>query len=66
MKNLMEALLEEISRNEQLLAEYKNIGPAGMFGATMISNNLDTAKKAITENDTIGMIKIFKELQENQ
>jgi hypothetical protein len=64
--NLIEGIQQELDRNRELLQEYKNIGPAGMFGATMIQNAIKTAEKAIAHGDTIQMLKSYNELKETQ
>lgn len=63
MENLMKGLLKEINRNRELLYEYEKI-PAGRFGAICIKDAIDGAEKAITENDVVGMLSSYKELQE--
>lgn len=63
MDNLFDALNEEISRNEKLLKVYQSI-PNGVFGAIMIKESLEKAKKARSEMDTIKMIESYKELKE--
>ncbi len=64
MENLMDGLLVEISRNEELLEMYDLI-PAGAFGAAMIRADVERARKAISDNDTVAMMKVFKSLKES-
>lgn len=63
--NLLEALQEEINRNNELLQMYKEI-KTGMFGAMMIKQKIEKAEKAIASGDTVLMIACYKELQDSQ
>lgn len=65
-ENLMDGLLSELNRNRQLLQEYKNIGPAGMFGAAFIQQAITRGEQAIKEGDVIKMISAYSELKESQ
>lgn len=62
MENLIEGLFKEINRNRELLYEYEKT-PAGRFGAICIKDAIDRAEKAITENDVVGMLSLYEELQ---
>lgn len=64
-KNLMTSLLEEISRNRELLKEYESI-PVGQFGAYIIRTNIDNAEKAIASGDLTGMIVAYEQLKDSQ
>jgi len=64
--NLAEALLEELKRNRELLAIYKEIGPAGTFAYTMVSKDIDDANKAMIEGDVVSMIQCYETLKNNQ
>ena len=61
--NLIEELQEELSRNRELLKKYESI-PQGVFGATVIKQAIKNAKTAMANNDTVAMLKCYKELQE--
>jgi hypothetical protein len=65
-QTLMEGLQEELKRAMFLLKEYESLGVAGLFGATMIRQEIARAEKAIAEGDTVQMIMSYKELSENQ
>lgn len=62
--NLMDGLLDEITRCTELLQAYKGIGTPGAFGAAMLTAELERAKKAIIDNDTVAMLRAFKALKE--
>lgn len=64
--NLVEALTTEILRNQELLEAYKNIGPAGTFGATCIKLDIDNAIRVQGQGDVIEMLRIYEVLKENQ
>ena len=63
--NLIEGLQEELDRNKELLEVYKSI-PTGGFGATMISQTIKAAEKAMALQDTIEMLRCYKALTENE
>ena len=65
MANLMEGLIEEISRNKELLEGYKEVGPVGEFGFAGISADIKAAEAAMGSGDTVAMVRICKILQEN-
>jgi len=62
--DLIQGLLEEISRNKMLWNEYKKI-PGGAFGAAFILKDIEDAEKAIAEGDVIAMVSVLKALQEH-
>ena len=64
--NLMAGLLEELNRNRELLTVYKEIGPAGMFGAAMITQDIEAAEKAIGSRDVVEMIVHYEKLKDNE
>ena len=63
MKNLIEGLQEEMNRCRELLKDYESIGPAGRFGLAMIKAEIKNAESMISQGDTIGMTKSYKELK---
>jgi hypothetical protein len=63
--NLIEGILEEIDRNQELLEVYKKI-PTGGFGAAMIRGKIEAAKKAMATGDTIGMIQCYADLRDSE
>lgn len=62
-KSLGEALPEEIERCQELLAQYAEIGPAGVFAANFIRNDLRAAIKATMEGDVVGMLRAYEALK---
>jgi len=65
-QNILEALMEELNRNKELLTEYEAIGPAGQFGAMMLRQSIKRAEQAITESDTVAMIRCYEDLKTNE
>ena len=65
MTNLMTALLDELERNIDLRRDYKEI-PEGILGGTLINADIQEAKRAISESDTVGMMKVYNALKNNQ
>jgi len=55
----------EIKRNQELLQLYKEI-PTGLFGATMIQADIDSAIKALAEGDIIEILKAYERLKNNE
>ncbi len=64
-QNLAEGLLGEIKRNMKLLDQYKEIGPVGSFGHSMILKDVEDANIAMMEGDIIKMIQIHEVLKKN-
>lgn len=64
METLGDAFPEEQARCRKLLSVYKSIGPAGIFGATMIEDCLQRADKAAISGDLVEMIRTYKEMQD--
>ena len=66
METLADALPKEMSRVREVLGYYKEIGPAGMFGAACIEHDLRTADQAVMSGDVVAMLMAYKALQEIQ
>ena len=64
MYSLGEALPQEMARVRIVLGHYKEIGQAGVFGATMIEQSLQQADTAVMSGDVVAMIAAYKDLQE--
>ena len=64
-ENLMEGLQREIQRNKALAQMYFDIGPAGMFGATMINVDIKAGEDAIVGDDVVAMVRAFEKLKGN-
>lgn len=58
----MEELKKEIERVEELYQMYKDIGPEGAFGSTMIAFALNRARKAENEEDIKASLEELKEI----
>ena len=63
-ESLAEALPKEMARVREVLGHYKEIGPAGFIGASMIEQDLRAADKAVMSGDVIAMIQSFNALKE--
>ena len=57
------ALPQEMARVREVLGHYKEIGPAGIFGAAMIEQDLRNADRAVMSGDVIAMLRSLKTLQ---
>jgi len=64
METLADALPKEIARVREALGHYKEIGPAGVFGAAMIEQDLRPADAAVMSGDVVAMLRAYKALQE--
>ena len=62
-ETLAEALPQEMARVREVLGHYKEIGPAGMFGAAMIEQDLRAADRAVMAGDVVAMLRSLKTLQ---
>ncbi len=63
VKTLADALPREMARVREVLGHYREIGPAGMFGAAMIEQDLRAADKAVMSGDVVAMLRSLKALQ---
>lgn len=62
-ETLAQALPRECSRARELLAIYKEIGPAGMFAAACIEHDLRAADQAMVSGDVVAMINAYRALE---
>ena len=62
-ETLAEALPREMARVREVLGHYREIGPAGMFGAAMIEQDLRAADRAVMSGDVVAMLRSLKTLQ---
>jgi len=60
--NLIEGLQSEMNRCRELIKIYESI-PSGLFGLTMIKQEIEHAEKAIAESDTVEMVKCYENLR---
>lgn len=63
MSNLAEQYPKEQARVREVLALYRSIGPAGMFGAAMIEQTLREADAAAASGDVVAMVRSFAAMQ---
>lgn len=62
-KTLAEALPEQITRVQGIIALYKTV-PNGQIAATLMQQDIDAAHKAMMEGDLPCMIAAYKSLLE--
>jgi hypothetical protein len=60
---LAEALPLEMARVREVLGHYKEIGPAGMFGAAFIEQDLRKADQAVMSGDIVRMLQAYETLK---
>lgn len=63
METLGDALPKEMARVREVLGHYREIGPAGVFGATFIELDLREADRAVMSGDLVAMLIAYKKLQ---
>lgn len=61
--NLIEGLQSELKRCRELLKAYDSIGPAGKYGAAYLKRDIKTAEDAISNGDTVAMLRNYKTLK---
>lgn len=64
METLGDALPKEQARVREILGHYKEIGPAGAFGAAMIEASLRRANAAVMNGDLPAMIDAYNDLKD--
>lgn len=60
---LADALPKEMARVREVLGHYKEIGPAGVFGAAFIEQDLRTADSAVISGDVVAMLRAYETLK---
>lgn len=63
VESLAEALPREQARVRVILGHYKEIGPAGTFGAAFIEADLREADQAVMSGDVVRMIRAYEKLK---
>lgn len=63
MSSLAVEFPKEQARVRKLLGQYREIGPAGTFGALMLEQALQRADQAASSGDVIAMLRSFEELK---
>ncbi len=64
MSSLGDEFPKEQARCRELLWQYQEIGPVGMFGHAMISQVLRDADEAAISGDLVAMIRAYKAMKE--
>ena len=62
-ESLAQALPKEMARVREVLGHYLEIGPAGMFGAAFIEQELREADNAVMSGDLVRMLRAYERLQ---
>lgn len=63
VQSFADEFLAELARCRELLAQYRQIGPVGSFGAAVIEDTLRRADVAVLGGDTVAMLRIYQELK---
>jgi hypothetical protein len=63
MSSVGEQFPIEQARVRKLLGQYREIGPAGTFGAMMIEQALQRADAAAISGDVIAILRSYEELK---
>ncbi len=63
VETLADALPKEMARVREVLGHYREIGPAGAFGAMFIEQDLRAADRAVMSGDVIAMIQALEKLR---
>ena len=66
MTTLGDQLPREQARCRELLVAYKEIGPAGAFGAAMIEQSLREADTATISGDIVAMLRAYEKLKNHE
>lgn len=62
-ESLADALPKEQARVRKILGYYREIGPAGAFGAFMIEQSLRQADIAAASGDVVAMVWAYEDLK---
>ena len=63
MASVGEEFPKQQARARDLLKQYRDIGPAGTFGALMIEQALQRADQAAMSGDVVAILRSYHELQ---
>lgn len=61
--NLIEGIQSQCNRVRAILPHYDELGPVGVFGATMLRQAIAEGEAAIASGDVVRMLAAFKELE---
>lgn len=62
-ENLVEGIQRECNRVRELIPLYKEIGPAGAFGAAMLKAAIREGEASIASGDVVRMLGAFRSLE---
>jgi len=64
-KNLMDGLLSEIERVQQLLKQYEELpNGSGVFGSLIMRQKIKMAKDSISSSDVVNMLVQYQSLKD--
>jgi len=63
MPSVGEDFPKQQARARELLQQYREIGPAGGFGALMIEQALQRADQAAMSGDVVAIVRSYEELR---
>jgi hypothetical protein len=61
--NIIEGIQQQCERVRGILPYYEEIGPAGMFGLTMLKAAIKEGEASIASDDVVRMLAAYKELE---
>lgn len=64
MASVGEDMPKQQARVREVLGHYREIGPAGAFGAAMIEQALREADEAMASGDVVRIVRAYKALTE--
>lgn len=62
--NLVEGILKQCQRVREIVPLYEEIGPAGVFGATMLKAAITEGEAALASGDVVRMLAAYKSLED--
>lgn len=62
--NLIEGIQSQCQRVRAIVPHYRDIGPAGEFGALMLEAAIREGEAAIASGDVVRMLSAFKSLED--
>lgn len=62
--NLIEGIQKECNRVRKIIPHYDDLGPVGLFGATMLRAAVKEGEEAIASGDVVRMVSAIRALQD--
>lgn len=62
-ENVIEAVQRECNRVRELVKDYDELGSVGVFGATMLRQDIQEGEAAIASGDVVRILAALKSLQ---